>query len=403
MLSNMQAFVLPGSGVVARTKHAILVVRLDNDEGAIADLIDIVREVSTDEADGRLLARQLVRHIVEADEDGVPGFGVVTDDNGKLVFVVHNDVVIQTVGTDGEIEHSARGSLSGADGFLEVADVVRILTPDATSESGGFRGDLIEGVVPGSGVTILMSNLVRPQAPDSEAGPSVEESHAEDKEDSTNENRVAPVIEAVVHDPIEPESEDDDEDAFEVFDLSDLQQESIAALPIEGTPPAQSQKALRTPPGVELIRGVRCKNGHFNHPEARYCAQCGIGMVQETKNLIYDARPPLGIIVFNDGSTYLMDADYVVGRDPANDPAVLTGKARPIRLEDDDRVSRAHLSLWRDGWDVYVIDHSANGTEKFQDGDWRSLMSEQRERLEPGTEVKLSTYQFTYESNLRHG
>ncbi len=33
----------------------------------------------------------------------------------------------------------------------------------------------------------------------------------------------------------------------------------------------------------QVVVGVYCKNGHFDDPEARYCAVCGIGMAQLTK------------------------------------------------------------------------------------------------------------------------
>ena len=48
------------------------------------------------------------------------------------------------------------------------------------------------------------------------------------------------------------------------------------------------------------VEGVYCKNGHFNDPDARYCAVCGISMGQLTKIRQKGTRPPLGVLILGD-------------------------------------------------------------------------------------------------------
>jgi hypothetical protein len=113
-----------------------------------------------------------------------------------------------------------------------------------------------------------------------------------------------------------------------------------------------------------MCHGVICARGHFNDPKSPFCASCGISMVQQTHNLVEGPRPPLGVLVLDDGSTYVVDRDIVIGREPGTDPAVADGSARPITLPDPERsISRVHARVRLDGWDVSVEDAgSANGT-----------------------------------------
>jgi pSer/pThr/pTyr-binding forkhead associated (FHA) protein len=151
---------------------------------------------------------------------------------------------------------------------------------------------------------------------------------------------------------------------------------------------------------------VYCKNGHFDDPEARYCAVCGIGMAQLTKVPQSGTRPPLGVLVLDDGSVFQLDADYVIGREPSLDSSVADGSARPLRLADSSGLmSRIHARVELEGWQVFVCDlNSANGTHIRLPGetDGKRLTPGIRTPLVVGAEVRLgSNYGFRYDSH-RH-
>jgi pSer/pThr/pTyr-binding forkhead associated (FHA) protein len=126
-------------------------------------------------------------------------------------------------------------------------------------------------------------------------------------------------------------------------------------------------------------------------------------MVQRTLNLVDGPRPPLGVIVFDDGSTFTLDSDYVLGREPENDPAVVSGEARPLAMTDPDRtVSRVHAVLTLDGWRVMAVDRgSANGTFIAGPGDesWVPLLPNSPIAIRPGTRVRLGQRMFLYDSH----
>ena len=113
-----------------------------------------------------------------------------------------------------------------------------------------------------------------------------------------------------------------------------------------------------------IIQGVYCKNGHFDDPEALFCAVCGISMNQQTLVPRPGTRPPLGVLLLDDGSVFQLDRDYIVGREPGLDATVASGRSRALRIADDSGiVSRVHAKVQLDGWRVLVTDlASANGT-----------------------------------------
>jgi FHA domain len=160
------------------------------------------------------------------------------------------------------------------------------------------------------------------------------------------------------------------------------------------------------PQGAPQVLGVHCKNDHFNEPAARFCAVCGISMVQLTLVARPGRRPPLGLLVLDDGATFRLDADYVLGRDPDRDAAVLAGTARPLRVDDDlGGVSRVHAKVTLDGWAVRVVDlGSANGTHLRRDGDaWQRIPPHMPVSIRPGTHVAFGRRGFRYESHRSTG
>ena len=76
------------------------------------------------------------------------------------------------------------------------------------------------------------------------------------------------------------------------------------------------------------------------------------------------AGQSLGLLVLDDGTSFRLDVDYVIGREPQHDPDVVAGDARPLKIEDAEGVvSRKHLRVTVGGWEVRVTDlGSANGT-----------------------------------------
>jgi FHA domain len=176
-------------------------------------------------------------------------------------------------------------------------------------------------------------------------------------------------------------------------------------LPLGAEPAAAKDLGLVEMP-AETVDGVYCKNGHFNDPEARYCAVCGISMGQLTKIRQQGKRPPLGVLILGDGSVCQLDADYVIGREPTLDSAVADGRARPLRLVGASGVvSRIHARVELDGWQVFITDlKSQNGTQVLLPGERNptNLQPGVRTPLVAGAQIRLGgEYGLQYDSH-RH-
>jgi len=181
-----------------------------------------------------------------------------------------------------------------------------------------------------------------------------------------------------------------------------------AAPASEAAPPAESEPAATQTPletvetpeegapvGPVMVLGVACPQGHHNHPDAVYCSQCGTKMgVHHTTVLLNGPRPPLGVLVVDDGTTYSLSEDLVIGREPTSHKEVTAGRAQPMILTDDTlSLSRKHAHIWLDDWSVFAQDlGSSNGTYLSRPGQnepWFKLDPSSSIALEPGDRLRV--------------
>ena len=176
-------------------------------------------------------------------------------------------------------------------------------------------------------------------------------------------------------------------------DASDLTE----VLPL--LPAAAAKNGTGASADALIVVGVYCKNGHFGDPEARSCALCGTSRNRRGSIPQPGPRPALGALVFDDDSALELSADCVIGRNPALDPAVAAGEARPLRFL-DSQVSRIHARVHLDGWRVFLIDlDSANGTRIQPPGKCsdQALEPNVPALLQSGTRVFVGMQGFRYE------
>jgi FHA domain len=158
----------------------------------------------------------------------------------------------------------------------------------------------------------------------------------------------------------------------------------------------------RVPTGAVRTRGLHCSRGHFNDPRARFCALCGIAMHQTSFVMTEGDRPPLGVLVFNDGTYHTLVRTLVVGRMPDDDTEVRAGRSHACVLVDPgNTISRVHAEVRTAGWDVHLVDReSSNGTFVWANdrNQWNRLVAHQPTLLTPGTTVAFGSVTATFES-----
>ncbi len=153
-----------------------------------------------------------------------------------------------------------------------------------------------------------------------------------------------------------------------------------------------------------VVKGFKCARDHLNDPRVSFCAVCGIRMDQLTCILTDGIRPPLGLLLLDDGTSFVLDNDCVLGREPEHAEAVARG-ARPVRVEDHSGgMSRAHAEIRLMDWDVTVVDGgSTNGTHVRQPShqDWTRAIPGHPVKLTPGAQIQLGGRVATFDS--QHG
>ena len=173
----------------------------------------------------------------------------------------------------------------------------------------------------------------------------------------------------------------------------------------EPAPEPPAPPGVPSDPRAAVVAGVRCSRQHFNNPSALYCRICGISMLQQTHVQVQGERPPLGVLVCDDGSTFGLDGDYAIGSDPRGEPAVASGLARPLVLGDPQAgVAPTHVVIHLDGWEVLALNRSPGAAAAVLhrgEANWTPLPPGQWARLAPGSYVGFAGRHVVYESNNR--
>ncbi|HET9143342.1 EamA family transporter [Actinophytocola sp.] len=149
------------------------------------------------------------------------------------------------------------------------------------------------------------------------------------------------------------------------------------------------------------VPGVYCRDNHFNDPDLSYCAVCGIALTQAGSRPAWGDRPQLGVLVVDDGTTYPLLRDQVLGRAPESDESVAMGHADPLPLP-DPTVSPVHARVVLRGWQVGVVDDgSAGGTFVATPGQsyWTRVLPGTVTALRPGSLVAVGRHQLGYYSH----
>jgi hypothetical protein len=179
----------------------------------------------------------------------------------------------------------------------------------------------------------------------------------------------------------------------EAADLSLLPGPNPGPLPPVGEMPPP-------PAGTAVVSGQRCTRGHFNHPASPMCVTCG-ERLQAGGPVSSGPRPPLGLLIRDDGAVFAVDRPYIMGSDPARDPTVNGGVALPLDLGVGDALAPAHAEIRLDGWQVAVVDRGSRaGTFVLPPGrdSWVRVTPYQPAPLAPGTHLACGQRVLTYTS-----
>lgn len=137
----------------------------------------------------------------------------------------------------------------------------------------------------------------------------------------------------------------------------DLQRDlAPAAAPLESRPPTGPMVLARL-----------CLHGHANPPSRSQCSACGALLNSEPREV---GRPRLGIMHISSGESVELDHSLIIGRQPSVSRVMGGAMPRLVQVKSgNDDISRSHVEVRLDGWDVLLVDLKAtNGTVLVREG-----------------------------------
>jgi FHA domain len=411
----------PGTGIVHRGDDVLLVVPLS--DGPLAQpTLELIRCCSLGpDPTGRRRLRQAAWLATRGDPDQIPSFALLIRSSREGVVVMAQGAVTITIHGGKELSFSGSDSLAWVERMVDLTYETLIVAssdPSPLTADMTVPLDLLAGTVPGGGVTLRREAAL---PGDRHAASPLAEVQEPARVLSRLPYGAAPMDRPVpssgatpAHRPARSPEPGGDHPAAGRSETVLRRATLFRSVPLAHRPVADADARRQPLPvgsaatstqrpqrAAVVIEGVVCPCGHFNEPEASSCEACGAA-VDDTGRREARPRPPLGVLVTDEGSVYTVAGDYVIGREPQQAPAVRSGKALPLVMEDPEQsTSRVHAYLRLSGWKVLVSDGgSANGTfvsKGGSSGPWVAVPAEPGTRLLPGDRVRVGQRQMLFD------
>ena len=167
-----------------------------------------------------------------------------------------------------------------------------------------------------------------------------------------------------------------------------------------GSPPLPLASNAGAPLDRPEVPGVYCERGHLNHPGSSRCARCGRAIAPGAQ-AASGPRPPVGVLLADDGSIWTLDKSYLIGADPASAGEVRMGTAHAISMRAGANHTMAPIQseVKVSGWTVYLVDRGADGGAYWQGpsgSGWVQLGRNEQRELTDGAHLSCGGRVLTY-------
>jgi hypothetical protein len=373
-----------GAGLVGRFGEAVVLVAPETaaDDVPTAELLDLVEAAASGAGrPGAAIAARLAGWVSGRTPVNESAFGLVAPVEDGVVVFLRGAVWAEVVGS------GTTRRLSGRQALTWVDQVVPLPFEQVTIGSEGEgpvrvhpRSDLRSGVVPARGFVLTPSGG-SPAAAAEPVGSAAAVAAAP----------TAPVGSAATAEP----------GPGPVADRRgrSTTTETLTPGPSSASSADQDTLPASSDPRAEPEERGRPDTARIGAPPEEQPVDVGMTVL---------AAPPVGALAAEGGPTILLDRDYVLGREPHNDPSVQDASASPIVLRDPDNlISRVHAYVSVGDGSVFVRDApSVSGTYVAAPGaeDWTRVGTEPT-RIPPEWSLRVGTRVFVFKPTAaaRHG
>jgi hypothetical protein len=403
----------PGPGLVGRFGDTVIVIPRGEaggsapaPAGVIQELLGLAAGVGSDtQASANAIASRLAGWVIGHMSGDAPAFGIVAPMRDGVIMFLRGAVWCTITEGGATREVSGEQALTWVD-LIVPGSFERLAIGSAAGRpvQADPLSDLRAGVVPGQGFVLSRTAGIpgpEPALPESGAAlaePSGPSAVSMPEPSPLSEPEPSPLSEP------EPAPLSEPEPAGGSGDSGGFAWPPSEEMPGHAADQSQEPWALRaeTPNHQPTMVGRPAE-----HDMAPSRDESGPApAVQPTTVAPAIPRPmttqvPLGVLTSQDGPPIVLDRVYVLGREPQQDPAVESGEAAPVQLQDPDHViSRVHAYVSVENGIVLVRDaDSMHGTYFSPPGgeQWTRIGTEPSP-LPPGWSMQIGPQVFTFEA-----